>query len=251
MKQCNKVQELLHLYIINELDAEKSEAVSKHLRNCKECSLIFEEFKIITDTLADELLNAEQEFNSVEWDYERIKFKNSIKSLNKTKTTFLFFRFLTNTLFASLLFITVFLLMPVFKNSVGKKIVVKHDTINKMENQLNRGDIIKSLDKGSIIISEFMKECNTLDDYNKAFREYQINKLLEQNRYIIGRIRTDNLSSAKKMISKINYLLYEISSLKKNGNCSDIKPIQDFVKEKQLLLKIKLIKDELKYKEMS
>ncbi len=251
MKQCKEVNELLHLYATGELSAKESEFVKKHIKECNECSLVFEELKIISDTLADELLNAEAEFNLIEWDYERIKFKNSIKTLKHKQNVAPFFRLLTNSAFVFLLIFTVFLLKPTFNNDNLKKIVVKHETINKMEKQLDRKDIIKSLDKGAIIISEFMKECNTEGDYNEAFRDYQVRKLLEQNRYIIGRIKSDNLSSAKKMIGRINYLLYEISALDKTGNCKDIKPIQDFVKERQLLLKIKLIKDELKFGEMS
>lgn len=253
MKQCKKISELLHLFAADELDINLHDEVNKHLLDCSECNEKFNQIKLISSSLKELKNEAEMVFDDIIWEYESKKLINSINNEKNNQTKF-FWRFSTGFAYSLILFFSISLVyfIPDTNDLINDKtIVLQHDTVSKMEDQLDRGDIIKSLNKGSMLIGDFMKQCNSSTDINYIFREQQVKKLLKQNRYIMGNIKSKRLVSAKKMLGQINYLLYEMTSLHKEGSCSDVKPIQDFVKERQLLLKIKLIKDELKYKEIS
>jgi len=253
MKQCKEINELLHLFVSDELNLTVQMEVKEHLSQCSECKEKYKQIQIISQNLEKLRDEADSVFEEIQWSYEPQKLMHSIK-VEKSYYKSLFWSFSTGIAYSLILVFTIslFLFVPeTDRFSNHKQIVLQHDTISNMEAQLDRGDIIKSLSKGSMLINDFMKQCNSSTEINYMFREQQVKKLLAQNRYLIGNLNSKNMVSAKKIIGQINYLLYEMSSLSKNGSCKDVKPIQDFVKERKLLLKIKLIKDELIYKEIS
>ncbi len=74
--------------------------------------------------------------------------------------------------------------------------------------------------------------------------------LLSKKKFIDPQLDKFRLAKAKKICDQIEYLFYELTQISENLLPEDLKRIQDLIQERQLMLKIRLVKKELKNSEV-
>jgi len=266
MKDCQKIKKELVAHLSGELETSDKERVDLHLNRCVSCRqelLQLEQIKEGSEFFKKEIAETSA---TIDWDLfsEEMAgrlFKQETEGA-RGKPSFIghLFQRRWQPLYAGLLagliigsLVTYFLLRtPPSKEALRSDLVLTNDFFEKAELELARRETLEYLEKSQFLLLDFMQspEGETADLWQDEKGLERARELLSKKKFINPQLDNLRLARAKEICDQIEFLFYELTQLRDHLSPQDKKRLQVLIEEKQLILRIKLVKNELKNSEV-
>lgn len=268
MKYCKKTYKNLVAFLYGELDESEKKQVEDHLKTCQSCADELRRLKEVcdaADSLNPDIANA---LATVDWENlpariaSGIFYEESGRIPQPSRSglwPFLFqprFRLayaglLLGIIVGAFLMFLVFR-TPSFQVTEDGRIIVPQGFYEMMELEMARRDTIDYLDKSEYLLLDFVQSSP-----EKSFEFWQSDSasrraadLLSKKKYIDNQLDKVKLAKAKAICDQIELLFFELTQMSEELFPEDLRKIQRFIEERQLLLKIKLVRKELQKSEV-
>jgi len=268
MKACKKHEKDRVAYLYGELKGQKRERFLFHLKRCLNCQEeleILEKLKERADTFQVDIKKA---MDTVDWQVLPSKITEAVfrkasrparKSwpsliltyLRQPKLRPVYAGILVGVLIGSL--VTFFLLQGPFRERrFEARFVVSQDFLERAELEIARREDIDYLDRSQFLLLDVVQYT---PEKKEEIMESELNldrikDLLSEKKYINAQLDKFQLAKAKEICDQIELLFYELTQLSDQLTKEDLERIQRLIEDNQILLKIKLLKRELKGSEV-
>jgi hypothetical protein len=255
-------------FLYGELEESEMESLKAHIKSCKKCRLELERLRSLYK--AASALNTEIETAAASIDWESLPAK-IVDTVFETKDSSVpeprrrrFWRFLfqprfrpafagvlLGVLLGSLVTFLIFQSRPVQVAENGK-IVVPQGFYDKMELEMARRETIDYLEKSEYLLLDFVQSSpeKSAGFWQSGFASQRTKNLLSKKKYIDPQLDKFKLAKAKLICDQIELLFFELMQISERLSEEELKNIQTLIQERQLLLKIKLVKKELEKSEV-
>ncbi len=268
IKECKKINRNLVAFLYGELEADTREQVQSHLDTCPNCRKAFQEIEAVAQA-ADSLSgDIEEAVASVDWDALPTRISESVfdkgpstpqkaprRSLWKilTQTSFrpVYAALLMGLLLGSLATLLV-MRTSLLKKSRGESFAVSPEFIDLVELEMARRDTLDYLEKSQYVLLDFVQASprRAPGVWQHELASQAAQDLLAKKKYINPQLDKFRMAKAKEICDQIELLFLELTQVTDQISEEDLQDIQNFIEEKQLLLKIKLLKKELEESEV-
>jgi len=264
MKICKEYKKDWLAFLRQELDSSRNKIMSEHLKGCPTCQEELKELQNLltaTGSFKDEL---KQVLDSVNWDSLQVTITEQVwekrpKRL-ETKPSSWFFRWKWQPLAAGvilglLLGVTLTFLVlkpqaPQFRSArTDSKIAFPADFVDRVDLALARRETVDYLERSQYLILEILQSEQPAQVASLLQRD-NIQKLLTEKKYLNTQLDDVRLQKAKAICDQIEFLFLELSQLSPELTSVELEKIRNLVEEKQILLKINLVKKELQQSEV-
>lgn len=269
MKDCRRFRKNISLYLAGELDDEQGRSLENHLRSCSQCREELEELECMleaTSVIKKEIEKSREEINwnqlsdriseaVFEDNRQERKAGSMFKKLGSTSLPLLL-KPLSVGLLAGLIIgaVVTYLIIsnPGMEESMGTEIHVSPALIDRVELQMAKQSALDYLDRSQLLLLDFLQASpqDIHDFWHQEQTVYQARELLRQKRYINPQLEKIQMIKAKQICDQIEFLFYELIAVSEDLSPENLKKIQEFISNKQLILKINLIKRELEQSEV-
>lgn len=125
-------------------------------------------------------------------------------------------------------------------------------SLARLENTLAKREVKQYFQQSQLVLTDLMEQCNTGDSFSmqNQLDMKRIRALLGKNRYFNKNLDNPDLMSSKKLLKKIEWLLFEIMMNSDDASCDKLEKLQKYIKKERLLLKIRLAGKELAVSEV-
>jgi len=268
MKDCKKTNRNLVAFLYGELDEIEKKQVSAHLETCQKCT---DELRRLEEVYeAADSLNADMEKALVSVDWENLPtriadgvFEREPIRIRRPRRAglwpFLFqprFRLAYAGLLLGIIVGTVvtFLIFraPSLQFAEGGRIIVPQGFYDMMEFEMARRDTIDYLDRSEYLLLDFVQSSpeKSLEFWQSDYASQSAIDLLSKKKYIDTQLDKIQLVKAKVICDQIELLFFELMQISEDLSMEDLRKIQRLIEERQLLLKIKLVRKELQKNEV-
>jgi len=254
-------------FLSGELGAGRERELKEHLETCPSCSRAFEEIKKIIEGTGSFQEEVSRVMESIDWDRlpnqiaDHIFKKEALLPQESRISKFLksFFLPRWKPVFAGVLagiiigsLATFLVLKPRhFMRAKGEKIYASADFIEKVELQMARRETLDYLEKSQYLILDFIQSpSDKVKLGQNIFAAQRTRDLLSKKKYINLQLDKFQMAKAKEICDQIELLFLELSQISEELTAEEIAKIQELVKNKQLLWKIKLVRKELEESEV-
>lgn len=267
-KKCKNIQTDLVAFLYGELDAASKKQVQSHLDICRDCRQEFLRIKEViqaADTLSTDIEGA---LASMDWDSlpaqisETVFEGNSVKARRTYPKSF--WRSLTQSrlkpVYAALLLglvmgslATMIVMRTSFlKENRGESFVVSPEFLERIELEMARRETLEYLEKSQYVLLDFVQASTerTPGVWQHTLASQTAQDLLAKKKYINPQLDKFRMAKAKEICDQIEILFFELSRITDQLSEQELQNIQNLIEEKQLLLKIKLLKKELEESEV-
>jgi hypothetical protein len=268
MKDCKKTNRNLVAFLYGELNEFDKKQVEAHLETCQKCKAELLEMKEVYD-VADSL-NADMEraFVSVDWENLPARIADGVFDKEPIQVRqprraglwpFLFqpqFRFAYAGLLLGIIVgaVVTFLIFrsPPLQVGEGGRIVVPQGFYDMMELEMARRETIDYLDRSEYLLLDFVQSSpeKSIEFWQSDYASRKTMDLLSKKKYIDPQLDKIKLAKAKLICDQIELLFFELMQISDDLSAEELKKIQSFIQERQLLLKIKLVRKELQKSEV-
>jgi hypothetical protein len=267
-EKCKKINRDLVAFLYGELSNDINEQVKSHLDLCSKCREELQELKKVVraaDSLND---NVEEVMASVDWETLPEQISNVVfadKSvLPKRASRRGFWEILTQSRFkpvyAALLMglvlgslaTLIVLRTSLLREAQGESFVVTQDFLERVELEVARRDTLDYLEKSQYILLDFVQASpeKTSPSWRRDLVSQTAKELLAKKRYINPQLDKFRMAKAKEICDQIEFLFFELTQVSDQLSEEDLQNIQNLIEERQLLLKIKLLKKDLEESEV-
>lgn len=268
MKDCKRFKQDVTAYLYEDLPEDKRNDFEQHLKACPACKQEFNQVKKVlegADTLKSDIQAA---MAFVDWEI----LPDEITDRVFTETTFpvrssrvtRFWGYLAQPrlrpVYAAL-FIGAILgavMTFVIFRSPQPPVVASYDLIvpqrvlETMDIEMARRETLDYLDKSQHLLLDFVQASPELSyqSWQREFASEKARELLSKKKYLNQQLDNYQMAKAKAICDQIEFLFFELAQLSDELSADEIARIQKIIDERQLLLKIKLIKKELEESEV-
>ncbi|MBD3412938.1 MAG: hypothetical protein GF421_00710 [Candidatus Aminicenantes bacterium] len=271
MKDCKNINKDLVAYIYNEIDEKTKPLIKEHLRSCPECRQKYEELKEIllcADTLKQEIKEAEE---SVDWETLPAEITDQVwprehNSRHKEPNIFkTFFNSLFSVKFAPVyaallagiiiggVVMFLFLRPGTAPEQVSPtRFMVTDDILETMDVEMARRQTVDYLEQSKYLLLDFVQTPpeESADYWQSDFVEAKTNELLSKKKYMNQQLDKYHMAKAKAICDQIEILLLELAGMSDKLSTAERDRIRQLIEQRQILLKINLIKKELQQSEV-
>jgi len=268
MKDCKKTNRNLVVFLYGELDKIEKKHVETHLETCQKCT---DELRRLEEVYkAADLLNADMEkaLATVDWESLPTRIADGVFDREPTRVRrahraglhlFLLqpsFRLAYAGLLLGIIVgaVVTFLIFrsPPIQVTADGKIIVPQGFYDKMELEMARRDTIDYLDKSEYLLLDFAQSSaeKSVEFWRSDYASQRAVDLLSKKKYIDQQLDKIKLAKAKAICDQIELLFFELMQISEELSPEDLRRIQRFIKERQILLKIKLVRKELQKSEV-
>ena len=117
--------------------------------------------------------------------------------------------------------------------------------LDRAELEMARRNTLDYLEKGQYMLLDVFGSGEEGPVMPAAVRSEQARDLLQKKKYLNGQLERFQMAKAKAICDQIETLFRELSEISGEMPAAELDRIRDLVKERQLLLKINLVKKEL------
>lgn len=266
MTGCQKNKKNLVAFLYGELDPEEKMKIGSHIDRCPVCR---DELKAL-ELIRRESQSFEEEISevmsTVDWEALPQKmagrvFKKEKARPSRGKRVFGFLSALRwKPLYAGLLLglligsLATYVLVhsPRAKGMQGEDFVFTSDFLDKAELELARRETLEYLEKSQYLLLDFIQSPpgEASDRWKDESALQRTRELLSKKKFINSQLDKFHMAKAKEICDQIEFLFYELTQMSDHLSPEDLRRLQALVEEKQLMLKIKLVKKELKKSEV-
>ncbi|MBS3818520.1 zf-HC2 domain-containing protein [bacterium] len=264
MKECQKIQKDLVAFLYGELDERETERVQHHIQECSHCEKELHNLKRImggADCLQEDIQGA---VSSVDWDSLSSQITDSVFDKNTSPESIwtrigkwlfppklkpVYAGLIVGILLGSVLTLLIFRMPP--QKVQGKHFMVPPGFLEKVEIEMARRETVDYLQKSEYVILDLVQTDQPVshwEDKTGTFRRAQ--NLLSKKRYIDPQLNKIQIAKAKDICDQIELLLFELIQIRGELNEEKMEEIQEYIKQKKILLKINLVKNELEKSEV-
>jgi hypothetical protein len=138
------------------------------------------------------------------------------------------------------------------KETRGDSFFVSQEILNRIELELARRDTLDYLEKSQYVLLDFVQASpeKAPQSWRRDLARQTANDLLAKKRYINPQLDKFRMAKAKEICDQIEFLFFELAQVSDQLSEEDLQHIQNLIEEKQLLLKIKLLKKDLEESEV-
>ncbi len=255
-------------FLYGELDNNTSERVRSHLDICPHCSEELQGLKEIVRAADSLNENLEESMASVDWDVlpEKIRdavFDDKAALLQHTQRKSFWEATVHSRLrpvYAALLvglvlgsLATLIVMRTSFqRESQGESFFVSPEFLDRVELEMARRDTLEYLEKSQYVLLDFVQASpkKIPQSWRRDLVTQAANDMLAKKRYINPQLDKFHMAKAKEICDQIEFLFFELTQFSDQLTEEDLQSIQDLIEEKQLLLKIKLLKKDLEESEV-
>jgi hypothetical protein len=127
-------------------------------------------------------------------------------------------------------------------------------SLDRLENTLARKEVASYFDQTQLVLTDLMKQCSTDESFSlqNQVDMRRVRTLLGKSRYFRENLNEPQLLSIKKLLKKIEWLLYEIlmTDIEEDISCKKLQQLQNYIKQERLLFKIRLVGKEVSLSEV-
>lgn len=244
-------------FLCQELEKEKLQWVRKHVKECSSCR---EELFCLQEVLEGaERLKPEiqKSMDSVDWDSLSSKitasvFKEPSSSVSSWSKVWKFiFQPKLRPVYAGVLLgiilgsVVTFLILSTSQlQAPGEKIMVPTEFLEKVELELARRETLNYLRQSEYVLLDLLDDSPPKVRGERLFVQ-EAEELLSKKKYIDQQLNKMQMAKAKKICDQIELLFYELIQTRDQLSEEEMEKINGYIRQKQLLLKINLVKKEL------
>jgi hypothetical protein len=268
MMNCKKIKKDLVAFLYGELREDEKELMKSHLDACPDCMRELQQLKEVikgADSLQEDI---EKAVASVDWEELPSRITDAVfaKEAPLTRESWLagISRFLfqpkLRPVYAALLigvllgsFITfVVLRAPLPRERGAEEFLVSQDFLERVELEMARRETLNYLEESQYLLLDFIQSPSekSAEFWHSEFATQKARGLLTKKKYISPQLDKFKMAKAKAICDQIEYLFYELTQISAQLSEEEISKIQNMIEEKNLLLKIKLLKRELEQSEV-
>jgi hypothetical protein len=124
--------------------------------------------------------------------------------------------------------------------------------ISRLETTLTRREMQGYFLQTQLLLTDLMRQCDEdgAAAWSGGASRQRVRELLNKNRYFNEDLSNPELLSARRLLKKIEWLLYEMVELDEKGSCKELQRLQDYIRKERLLLKLRLVGKDISYKEV-
>jgi len=124
--------------------------------------------------------------------------------------------------------------------------------MESMDVEVARRKTLDYLEKSQYLLLEFVQaeSGRAADFWRSDFALQETRGLLSQKRYIDPQLNKYQMAKAKAICDQIEFLFLELTQLSQEISEAELETVRSLIQEKQLILKIKIIKKELERSEV-
>lgn len=122
------------------------------------------------------------------------------------------------------------------------------DMVDRVDLALARRETIDYLERSQYLLLDLMQ--NGQPGESSLIRQERIKQLLTEKKYLNNQLDDWRLMKARAICDQIELLFLELSQLSPELSARELEKVREMVEEKQLLLKINLVKKELQQDEV-
>ncbi|MDH4197540.1 MAG: zf-HC2 domain-containing protein [Candidatus Aminicenantes bacterium] len=115
--------------------------------------------------------------------------------------------------------------------------------LDRVELALARRETLDYLERSQLLLLDFVRDGSAVG--RPAFEKAAARDLLSRKRYLNSQLETARMSKAKTICDQIEFLFLELARLDEDLPAAELERLRRIVEERQLLLKINLVKNEL------
>jgi hypothetical protein len=267
MKDCKKIRKDIVAFLYGELGPDDQVRVKTHLDVCSLCRDEARELEFIQKESGLLSSGLSEVMSSVDWETlpEKIVdevlepnpnsdsfwLKNKWLSLFQPKWRPVYIGLLSGILIGSLVTYLV-LRSPSLQIARAPELVFSGDFLEKAELEVARRETLEYLEKSQYLLLDFFQTQSGVSSemWRDEFHLQKARDLLSKKKFLDLQLDKFHMAKAKNICDQIEYLFYELTQISENLLPEDLKRIQDLIQERQLMLKIKLVKKELKNSEV-
>lgn len=268
MRDCKRFKNDLVAFLYGELKEDKRKLLKGHFDTCSLCTSELERLeKVIkgADSLHEDI---EEVMASVNWEALPAQITETVfekevyphreswtvkvsRLLLQPKLRPVYAGILVGLILGSLVTLMVFR-TPLPTEIRAGEFYAPQDFLEKVELEMARRETLDFLDKSQYLLLDFIQSPaeKPAEIWQSEFTSRRARDLLTKKKYINPQFEKFQMAKAKAICDQIELLFYELSQISVGLSIEELKKIQEMIKEKQLLLKIKLLKEELKLKEI-
>ncbi len=253
--------------LYDELDRIEKKQVESHLKTCPKCRdelLRLKEIYLAADSLNEDI---EQARLSVDWNNlpsriaDRVFYEgpNRKRQWRRAGLWPLLFQPRYRLAYAGLLsgiivgaVVTFLIFQPSsLKVAEGGKIIVPQGFYEQMEMEMARRETIDYLDRSAYLLLDFVQSSpeDSVEFWKSDYASQKTLELLSKKKYIDPQLDKIKLAKAKTICDQIELLFFELMQISEQLSSEEMRKIQRFIEERQILLKIKLVRKELQRSE--
>ena len=262
MRECKKHEQDRIAFLFGELEAKERDRFLSHLEGCPHCQRELREIREMTDKADSLHADIQEAMDSIDWESLPSKITEAVleKARKPSREGWLarFIRFafqsklrpvyagiLVGVLIGSLATLLIF--RRPFVEERGETFMVSRDFLEKVEIEMARRETLDYLDKSQYLLLDFVQYSPDREELRKPELAFdQARDLLSKKKYINPQLMKFQMAKAKEICDQIELLFYELTQMSEQLTREDLERIQRLIEENQLLLKIKLLKRELK-----
>jgi hypothetical protein len=267
-KECKKINRNLVAFLYGELDADTRERVQAHLNSCPSCREEFQKIEAVGQAADSLSCGIEEAVASVDWDALPTRISESVfdkgpgtpqlvprrslwEILNQASLKPVYAALLVGLVLGSLA--TLFVMRTSFlRESRGESFFVSQEFLDRVELEMARRDTLDYLEKSQYVLLDFVQASpGRAPDFGRhELASQAAQDLLTKKKYINPQLDKFRMAKAKEICDQIEFLFFELTQVTDQLSEEDLQNIQNLIEEKQLLLKIKLLKKELEESEV-
>jgi hypothetical protein len=263
---CKSIRDNMVAFLTGELDSNKRDKVENHCFDCSACRRELEDLKSLfamADILKPEM---EEAAASVDWDFlperiaDRLPPKPQRGSSSRRPRIWSILgqpglRPVMAGVFIGVLVgamaMLVFLRSPQ-NDPTSAGIMVPQGFLERVELEMARRDTIDYLEQSEYLLLDFVQSgTRTHQKFwgsDSSVRRTQ--DLLSKKKYINSQLDKYSMSKAKAICDQIEILFYELAQLRDELDETEMKMLRSYIEQRQILLKIKLVRKELEQSEV-
>jgi len=267
MKNCRMTRKKRFAFLESGHDGRDEDPMNKHIDDCPECRRTTEGVRRILDGADAVREDLQEVMASIDWDALPRRIADSAFAGTKRAPepsparsfwlTWVQPRF--RPVYAGLLMgiivgavgMLVLFKPQALRQPTGERYFASPDLIDRAELQLAKRETLDYLDKSQYLILDFVQagpgQARLLQKDQASLR---LQDMLAKKRYLNQQLDGTQMAKAREICNQIEALLLELSQISDELTVQEEARIKDFIEQRQILLKIKLLRKELQESEV-
>jgi hypothetical protein len=266
MSKCKKIKKDLVAFLYNELDEKKRMMVETHLDECSSCRQDLNNIKQAMAPTEEISSDVQKVMDSMDWEdisteiTDRV-FEQEKSGVPRPESKKWFsnlleprFRPVYAALLVGLMLGSFFTYMALKKSRSFQdseaKIIMPAGFLDRVELELARKETLDYLEQSQYLILEIVRSPESSVMTSSRGTTERVQDLLSKKKYINQQLDHFEMAKAKEICDQIEMLFYELSLIRGDLPQEELVRIQSLIRDRQILLKIRILKEELQESEV-